>query len=72
MQRGRAARPSPVRKSLPLEHKQKYYSELNAVRETGDFERWLEFFATAIRVSAEQATTTGQRVFTVFQETGSA
>lgn len=54
------------------EHRQKYYSELNAVRETGDFERWLEFFATAIRVSAEQATTTGQRVFTVFQETGSA
>jgi Fic family protein len=50
------------------EHRQKYYSELNAVRETGDFERWLEFFASAIRVSAEQATTTGQRVFTVFQE----
>jgi Fic family protein len=50
------------------EHRQRYYSELNAVRETGDFERWLEFFTTAIRVSAEQATVTGQRVFTVFQE----
>lgn len=50
------------------EHRQQYYAELNAVRERGDFERWLEFFATAIRVSAEQATTTGQRVCAVFQE----
>jgi Fic family protein len=50
------------------QHRQQYYAELNAVRETGDFERWLEFFATAIRVSAEQATMTGQRIFTVFRE----
>jgi Fic family protein len=50
------------------QHRQQYYAELNAVRESGDFERWLEFFATAIRVSAEQATITGQRIFTVFRE----
>jgi Fic family protein len=50
------------------QHRQQYYAELNAVRETGDFERWLEFFATAIRVSAEQATMTGQRIFAVFRE----
>ncbi|MGH8137512.1 MAG: Fic family protein [Steroidobacteraceae bacterium] len=50
------------------QHRQQYYSELNSVRETGDFERWIEFFATGIRVSAEQATVTGQRVFAVFQE----
>lgn len=50
------------------QHRQQYYSELNSVRETGDFERWIEFFATAIRMSAEQATLTGQRVFAVFQE----
>jgi Fic family protein len=50
------------------QHRQQYYAELNAVRESGDFERWLEFFATAIRVSAEQATTTGQRIFAVFRE----
>jgi Fic family protein len=49
-------------------HRQQYYAELNAVRESGDFERWLEFFATAIRVSAEQATMTGQGIFTVFRE----
>jgi len=50
------------------QHRQQYYAELNAVRESGDFEHWLEFFRTGIRVSAEQATITGQRIFTVFRE----
>jgi Fic family protein len=50
------------------QHRQQYYSELNAVRESGDFEHWLGFFTTAIRVSAEQASKTGQRIFAVFQE----
>jgi hypothetical protein len=38
------------------------------VRESGDFEHWLECFATAIRVSAEQATMTGQQIFNVVRE----
>jgi Fic family protein len=50
------------------QNRQWYYDELNAARESGDFERWLDFFATAIRVSAEQATTTGQRISAVFRE----
>lgn len=50
------------------QHRQQYYSELNAVRESGDYERWIDFFSTAIRVSAEHATKTGQRIFEVFQE----
>jgi Fic family protein len=50
------------------QHRQQYYAELNAVRETGDFERWLGFFATALRVSAEQATRTGKHIFTMFRE----
>lgn len=50
------------------QNRQQYYAELNAVRETGDFERWVEFFATAIRVSADSATETGRRVFAVFRE----
>ena len=50
------------------QHRQQYYSELNGVRESGDFERWLDFFATAIRVSAEQASKTGQLISTVFHE----
>jgi Fic family protein len=47
---------------------QRYYDELNGARESGDFEHWLDFFATAIRVSAEQATTTGLRISAVFRE----
>jgi len=50
------------------QNRQQYYAELDSVRETGDFERWLEFFATAIRVSADSATATGRRVFAVFRE----
>ena len=50
------------------QHRQQYYSELNGVRESGDFERWLDFFAIAIRVSAEQASKTGQLISAVFQE----
>ncbi len=50
------------------QHRQQYYSELNGVRESGDFERWLDFFATAIRVSAEQGSKTGQLISAVFQE----
>jgi Fic family protein len=50
------------------QHRRQYYSELNAVRESGDFERWIEFIAAAIRVSAEQATETGRRISTVFWE----
>jgi Fic family protein len=50
------------------QHREQYYAELNAVRESGDFERWLEFFATVIRVSAEQTIETGRRISTVFKE----
>jgi Fic family protein len=50
------------------QNRQRYYDELNAARESGDFERWLDFFATAIRVSADQATTTGLRISAVFRE----
>jgi len=50
------------------QNRQRYYDELNGARESGDFERWLDFFATAIRVSAEQATTTGLRISAVFRE----
>ena len=50
------------------QNRQRYYDELNGARESGDFERWLDFFATAIRVSAEQATATGLRISAVFRE----
>jgi Fic family protein len=50
------------------QNRQRYYDELNGARASGDFERWLDFFATAIRVSAEQATTTGLRISAVFRD----
>jgi len=50
------------------EHRQQYYEELNAVRAFGDYERWIDFFAEAIRHSAEVAIETGRRVTQAFRE----
>ncbi|MBV8803824.1 MAG: Fic family protein [Sinobacteraceae bacterium] len=50
------------------EHRQQYYEELNAVRASGDYERWIDFFAEAIRHSAEVAIETGRRVTQAFHE----
>jgi len=50
------------------QHRQQYYDELNAVRAGGDYERWTEFFAGAIRHSAEVAIKTGRRVTQAFHE----
>ena len=50
------------------QHRQQYYEELNAVRAHGDYERWIDFFAEAIRHSAEVAIETGRRVTQVFSE----
>jgi len=50
------------------QHRQQYYEELNAVRASGDYERWIDFFAEAIRHSAEVAIETGRRVTQAFRE----
>lgn len=50
------------------QHRQQYYDELNAVRASGDYERWIDFFSEAIRHSAEVAIETGRRVTQAFQE----
>jgi Fic family protein len=50
------------------QHRQQYYEELNAVRADGDYERWIDFFAEAIRHSAEVAIETGRRATRVFHE----
>ena len=44
------------------EHRQTYYELLNAVRLSGDWETWLEFFANAVVVSATQAATSARRL----------
>jgi Fic family protein len=50
------------------QHRQQYYDELNAIRASGDYERWIDFFAEAIRHNAEVAIETGRRVTQVFHE----
>jgi Fic family protein len=50
------------------QHRQEYYSQLNAVRETGDYERWIDFFAEALRHSADVAIETGRRISAVFRQ----
>jgi Fic family protein len=50
------------------QHRQQYYDELSAVRASGDYERWIDFFSEAIRHSAEVAIETGRRVIQAFQE----
>jgi len=44
------------------EHRQTYYKLLNAVRLSGDWEAWLEFFADAVVASATQAATSAKRL----------
>ncbi len=43
-------------------HRQYYYELLNKVRVEGDWEAWLDFFAEAIIVTANQAVKTAQRL----------
>lgn len=50
------------------QHRQQYYDELNALRAGGDYERWIDFFAEALRHSAEVAIETGRRVTQAFRE----
>ena len=44
------------------EHRSTYYELLNAVRQSGNWEAWLEFFADAVLASATQATTSAKRL----------
>ena len=44
------------------EHRRTYYELLNRVRETGDWEAWLEFFAEAVVSSATQAAGSARRL----------
>jgi Fic family protein len=48
-------------------NRQHYYDLLQAVRETGDWETWLEFFLTGVRESADQAAETARRILALFE-----
>lgn len=47
------------------EHRRTYYDLLNRVRESGDWEAWLEFFADAVISSAAQAAASARRLLTL-------
>jgi Fic family protein len=45
-----------------------YYEHLQSVRETGDWEAWLEFFLEGVVATAQQSISTMQAVETLFQQ----
>ncbi len=60
-QQGVLKRPLLYLSAYFKEHRDEYYSRLQAVRDSGDIERWLQFFLTAVwRVSDEAAETARQ------------
>ena len=48
------------------QRRSEYYDLLNRVRRTGDWEEWLTFFLEGVRVTAEGAVATSQRLTEVF------
>jgi Fic family protein len=49
------------------EHRSEYYRLLQEVRETGDWEAWLEFFLQGVVRTAASATQTARRLLSLFQ-----
>jgi len=50
------------------EHRRTYYELLNRVRETGDWEAWLEFFGEAVHESATSAASSARRLLSLADE----
>jgi Fic family protein len=51
-------------------HRDEYYELLEVVRREGDWEKWLLFFATAVRETAESAVQTAQTLVETFRADG--
>ncbi|MEO8674091.1 MAG: Fic family protein [Casimicrobiaceae bacterium] len=49
-------------------HRDEYYHLLDVVRQDGDWERWLLFFALAVRETADGAVATAQTLVTTFRD----
>src|SRR3990167_35789 len=47
-------------------HRQAYYDHLQLVRETGDWEEWIQFFLKGVIETANQAIETAQRILKIF------
>ena len=50
------------------QHRSIYYDLLDHVRRTGDWEEWLVFFLEGVKLTAEGAVSTAQRLSRMFQE----
>ena len=49
-------------------HRKEYYDHLQLVRETGDWEEWLQFFLKGVVETANQAVSTAQAILNLFKE----
>jgi Fic family protein len=49
-------------------HRNEYYNHLQSVRETGDWEAWIEFFLQGVIETASQATQAAHDIVTLFKE----
>lgn len=49
-------------------HRQEYYDHLNKVRKTGDWEKWLKFFMTAVTETAEQGVEMAKALAAIAEE----
>lgn len=50
------------------QHREEYYALLDRTRSDGDWEAWLAFFLEGVRVTAEGAVQTAQRLSTLFRD----
>jgi len=48
-------------------NRQRYYDLLQRVRESGDWETWLEFFLAGVKETSGQATETARRILSLFE-----
>jgi len=49
-------------------HRTEYYDLLNSVRESGDWESWLEFFLNGVHDTAKQAVITAREILTLIEK----
>jgi Fic family protein len=49
-------------------HREAYYNHLQLVRETGDWEEWIQFFLKGVIETANQAVETAQIILKIFKE----
>lgn len=47
-------------------HRQEYYDHLQAVRTSGDWEGWIQFFLTGVQETAQSAVETARRIVNLF------